>query len=87
MTDRDTIRAVAGGRDEPVRLILIDTPETNDPDDPTGCDGTGANRLLRPTERRAVLIVRMRRWAAPCKVPRTVRYRVWRQSFGRPPFG
>jgi endonuclease YncB( thermonuclease family) len=42
ITDGDTIRVVANGREEPVRLILIDTPETHDPNDPAECYGQEA---------------------------------------------
>lgn len=42
VTDGDTIRAIVGGVEEPVRLILVDTPETRDPDDPPECYGAEA---------------------------------------------
>lgn len=46
VTDGDTIRASVGGRTEPVRLILIDTPETHDPNDPPECYGQEASAYL-----------------------------------------
>jgi endonuclease YncB( thermonuclease family) len=42
VTDGDTIRVVVNGREQPVRLILIDTPETHDPNDPAECFGQEA---------------------------------------------
>ena len=42
VTDGDTIRVTVDGRTEPVRLILIDTPETHDPNDPPECFGQQA---------------------------------------------
>jgi micrococcal nuclease len=48
--DGDTIVVAAGGREERVRLLGIDTPETVDPDEPVGCFGPQssayAHRLL-----------------------------------------
>ena len=44
--DGDTIRVNLGGVEEPVRLILIDTPETHDPDDPPECYGQEATTYL-----------------------------------------
>lgn len=46
VTDGDTIRVIAGGQNEPVRLILIDTPETNDPNNPPECFGQEATVYL-----------------------------------------
>jgi micrococcal nuclease len=46
VTDGDTIRAVVNGVEEPVRLILIDTPETRDPNDPPECYGQEATAYL-----------------------------------------
>lgn len=46
VTDGDTIRVFLNGQNEPVRLILIDTPETNDPDDPPECYGSEATAYL-----------------------------------------
>ena len=46
VTDGDTIRVNTGGRDEPVRLILIDAPETNDPNNAPECFGQEATDYL-----------------------------------------
>ena len=46
VTDGDTIRVDVGGRNEPVRLILIDTPETNDPNNAPECYGQEATSYL-----------------------------------------
>ena len=46
VTDGDTIRVQLDGRVEPVRLILIDTPETNDPNNPPECFGQEATAQL-----------------------------------------
>jgi micrococcal nuclease len=46
VTDGDTIRVTMGGIEEPVRLILIDTPETNDPNNPPECYGQEATAYL-----------------------------------------
>lgn len=46
ITDGDTIRVSVGGVAEPVRLILIDTPETHDPNDPPECYGQEATEYL-----------------------------------------
>ena len=46
VTDGDTIRVNVGGIEESVRLILIDTPETHDPDDPPECYGQEATAYL-----------------------------------------
>jgi micrococcal nuclease len=46
VTDGDTIRADVGGKIEPVRLILIDTPETHDPNNPPECYGQEATDYL-----------------------------------------
>ena len=46
VTDGDTIRVTTGGQNEPVRLILIDTPETNDPNNPPECFGQEATTYL-----------------------------------------
>ncbi len=45
-TDGDTIRVFLDGADEPVRLILIDTPETNHPTIPAQCYGQEATAFL-----------------------------------------
>lgn len=47
VTDGDTIHVNVGGRTEPVRLILIDTPETHDPNDPPECYGQAATDYLK----------------------------------------
>lgn len=46
VTDGDTIRVQVEGRVEPVRLILIDTPETRDPNNPPECYGQEATQYL-----------------------------------------
>jgi micrococcal nuclease len=46
VTDGDTIRVDVDGRQEPVRLILIDTPETRDPNNPPECFGQEATAYL-----------------------------------------
>ena len=43
VVDGDTIDVRIAGRDERVRLIGIDTPETVDPDRPVGCYGPEAS--------------------------------------------
>ena len=47
VTDGDTINVVINGVSSPVRLILIDTPETKDPNDPVECYGAEASYFLR----------------------------------------
>ena len=51
--DGDTIVAHVGGRDEPVRLLGIDTPETKDPRKPVQCYGHEASSHTRPCCHRA----------------------------------
>jgi micrococcal nuclease len=46
VSDGDTIRVDIGGQVETVRLILIDTPETHDPNNPPECYGTEATAFL-----------------------------------------
>jgi len=46
VTDGDTIHVNVGGVEEPVRLILIDTPETHDPNNPPECYGQEATAYL-----------------------------------------
>jgi micrococcal nuclease len=46
VTDGDTIRVDIDGREEPVRLILIDAPETRDPNNPPECFGQEATTYL-----------------------------------------
>jgi micrococcal nuclease len=46
VTDGDTIRVDIDGRIEPVRLILIDAPETHDPNRPPECFGQEATTYL-----------------------------------------
>jgi endonuclease YncB( thermonuclease family) len=46
VSDGDTIRVNVGGRDETLRLILIDTPETHDPNNPPECYGAEATAFL-----------------------------------------
>ena len=65
VVDGDTIRVRVGGRDERVRLVGIDTPETKDPRKPVQCFGKEASarttallpagtrvRLVRDVEQR-----------------------------------
>jgi endonuclease YncB( thermonuclease family) len=47
VTDGDTIRVFVDGQNEPVRLILIDTPETRHPTSPVECFGPEATAYLR----------------------------------------
>ncbi len=46
ISDGDTIRVKVDGRDDPLRLILIDTPETHDPNDLPECYGQEATAFL-----------------------------------------
>ncbi len=46
VSDGDTIRVDVGGQVETVRLILIDTPETRDPNNPPECYGVEATAFL-----------------------------------------
>jgi micrococcal nuclease len=46
ISDGDTIRVDVGDREETVRLILIDTPETHDPNNPPECYGAEATAFL-----------------------------------------
>jgi micrococcal nuclease len=46
VSDGDTIRVKVGGREETLRLILIDTPETHDPNNPPECYGAEATAFL-----------------------------------------
>jgi micrococcal nuclease len=46
VTDGDTINVDLAGQVEPVRLILVDTPETHDPNDPPECFGQEATNYL-----------------------------------------
>jgi micrococcal nuclease len=43
--DGDTVEVAIGGRDERVRLLGIDTPESVDPDRPVECHGPEASAL------------------------------------------
>ena len=47
VVDGDTIEARIGGRDEDVRLIGIDTPETVKPDTPVQCFGERASHFTK----------------------------------------
>jgi micrococcal nuclease len=53
VADGDTIGVAIGGRDEEVRMIGVDTPETVDPEEPVQCFGPQASdfthRLLEGT--------------------------------------
>ena len=58
VVDGDTIEARIGGRDEDVRLIGIDTPETVKPDTPVQCFGPQASHFThRLLEGRTVRLV------------------------------
>jgi micrococcal nuclease len=46
VSDGDTIRVDIGGKVETLRLILIDTPETRDPNNPPECYGAEATAFL-----------------------------------------
>jgi endonuclease YncB( thermonuclease family) len=46
VSDGDTIRVDVGGQVETLRLILIDTPETHDPNNPPECYGAQATAFL-----------------------------------------
>jgi endonuclease YncB( thermonuclease family) len=46
VSDGDTIRINVDGREETLRLILIDTPETQDPNNPPECYGAEATAFL-----------------------------------------
>src|SRR5688572_762777 len=43
VVDGDTVRLLINGKEEPVRLIGVDTPETVDPRRPDGCYGKEAS--------------------------------------------
>jgi micrococcal nuclease len=47
VTDGDTIHVQRNGRDETIRLIGIDTPETKKPNTPVECFGTEASAHLK----------------------------------------
>lgn len=47
VVDGDTIHARVGGRDETIRLIGIDTPETVKPNTPVQCFGEEASRQTK----------------------------------------
>ena len=47
VVDGDTIEVRVGGRDERVRLIGIDTPETKKPNTPVQCYGPEATKFTR----------------------------------------
>jgi micrococcal nuclease len=47
VSDGDTMRVDVGGREETLRLILIDTPETHDPNTPPECYGAEATAFLK----------------------------------------
>ena len=47
ITDGDTLVASVGGKDQTIRLLNIDTPETKDPNKPVECLGTEASEFLR----------------------------------------
>ncbi|MDJ0312575.1 thermonuclease family protein [Arthrobacter sp. H35-D1] len=47
ITDGDTLVASVGGKDQTIRLLNIDTPETKDPNEPVECLGAEATNFLR----------------------------------------
>ena len=47
VSDGDTIRVDVGGQEETARLILMDTPETHDPNNPPECYGAEATAFLK----------------------------------------
>jgi micrococcal nuclease len=47
VVDGDTIRVVQDGREEPIRYIGVDTPETVKPGSPVECYGKAASRANR----------------------------------------
>lgn len=47
VTDGDTIRVVVDGKNEKVRLLGIDTPETKDPRKPVQCFGVEASNYAK----------------------------------------
>ena len=53
VVDGDTIRVAVGGREERVRYIGVDTPETVKPGTPVQCFGRARERLQRATARPA----------------------------------
>src|SRR4051812_50150965 len=52
VVDGDTLHVRAGGRQETVRLIGIDTPETHRPGTPVECGGPAATAAVAPRVRR-----------------------------------
>ncbi|MFQ4147649.1 thermonuclease family protein [Arthrobacter sp. LAPM80] len=46
ITDGDTLVATVNGKDQTIRLLNIDTPETKDPNKPTECLGAEATSFL-----------------------------------------
>ncbi len=76
--DGDTIVARIGGKDETVRIIGMDSPETHKPNTPVECfatEATDAARRLMPKGARVTLRVR-----PDAGHPRSVRAAVWRTS-------
>jgi micrococcal nuclease len=47
VVDGDTLHVQTGGRDETVRVLGIDTPETHRPDTPVECGAEAATRAMR----------------------------------------
>ncbi len=47
VSDGDTVRVDINGETESLRLILIDTPETRDPNDPVECYGAEATQFAK----------------------------------------
>jgi micrococcal nuclease len=48
VVDGDTVDLLVGGRQERVRLIGVDTPETKHPDKPVECFGPEASQPSPP---------------------------------------
>lgn len=47
VSDGDTVRVEIDGETESLRLILVDTPETRDPNDPVECYGAEATEFMK----------------------------------------
>jgi micrococcal nuclease len=57
VTDGDTLTVALNGREEDVRLIGVDTPETVDPDEPVQCFGPEASAFTHRLEGATVELV------------------------------
>lgn len=53
VSDGDTITVQIGGRNEAVRMIGVDTPETHDPRKPVQCFGKAASQFTKDAMQRA----------------------------------